>query len=135
MAGAFHTAAMAPAADRFAAAVCEVEFRDPVGVLLSNRDGRPVADGQDFRDKLIDQLTRPVRWDLCLAQLATMPIRLAVTLPPARTLSSILRRSRPTLPVIAIHGPKDCAAADEAARLIARHPAEREPAGTRKDVA
>lgn len=135
VAGAFHTAAMAPAVEQFAAATRRVDFRDPVGILLSNRDGRPVTDGQDFRDKLIDQLTSPVRWDLCLAELADLPIELAVTLPPARTLTSILRRSRPTLPVIAVNSVKDCAAADQAARLSALGSIDSGPLTLCSDVA
>ena len=38
---------------------------EPTATLLSNADGQPVASAADAMDKLVSQLTRPVRWDLC----------------------------------------------------------------------
>ena len=38
---------------------------EPTATLLSNSDGQPVASAADAMTKLVAQLTRPVRWDLC----------------------------------------------------------------------
>ena len=38
---------------------------EPTATLLSNADGQPVASSADAMSKLVAQLTRPVRWDLC----------------------------------------------------------------------
>ena len=42
-----------------------VATAEPTAVLLSNRDGQPVSSAADAMEKLVAQLTRPVRWDLC----------------------------------------------------------------------
>ena len=69
-AGAFHTHFMASALDGYAAAAAGVATAEPTTTLLSNADGQPVASAADAMEKLVAQLTRPVRWDLCSAYLA-----------------------------------------------------------------
>src|SRR6478736_5629275 len=64
-AGAFHTHYMGSALDGYSAAADGVTTGEPTATLLSNADGRPVASAADAMTKLIAQLTRPVRWDLC----------------------------------------------------------------------
>ncbi len=64
-AGAFHTHYMASALDGYAAAAAEVATNEPTTALLSNADGQPVSSAADAMEKLVAQLTRPVRWDLC----------------------------------------------------------------------
>ena len=65
-AGAFHTHYMASAADGYAAAAEPMSrTAEPTATLLSNADGQPVASAADAMAKLVAQLTRPVRWDLC----------------------------------------------------------------------
>ena len=64
-AGAFHTHYMASATDGYATAVEKVTTAEPSAKLLSNADGQPVASAADAITKLVAQLTRPVRWDLC----------------------------------------------------------------------
>ena len=64
-AGAFHTHFMASALDGYASAADGVATSEPTAKLLSNADGQPVASAADAMSKLVSQLTRPVRWDLC----------------------------------------------------------------------
>ena len=65
-AGAFHTHFMASATDGYASRGRQVSRpSEPTAKLLSNADGQPVASAADAMTKLVAQLTRPVRWDLC----------------------------------------------------------------------
>src|SRR5689334_8145785 len=64
-AGAFHTHYMASATDGYRSAAEGVTAAEPTATLLSNADGQPVASAADAMAKLVSQLTRPVRWDLC----------------------------------------------------------------------
>ncbi len=67
VAGAFHTEHMAPAVDvlgRFARAITT---HDPRSQLLSNADGTIVHDGREVLRRLVAQVSNPVRWDLCHA--------------------------------------------------------------------
>lgn len=95
-AGAFHTHFMAPAQEAYAAAAAAIVPAEPVTTLLSNFDGTPVASGADAMEKLINQLTSPVRWDLCTEYFKTAnggeAVSAVVELPPSGALSGIAKR-------------------------------------------
>jgi [acyl-carrier-protein] S-malonyltransferase len=91
-AGAFHTHYMAPALDGYAAAAAGIVAHDPTVTLLSNVDGQPVTSAADAMDKLIAQLTRPVRWDLCNETIRGLDPRAIVEFPPAGALTGIAKR-------------------------------------------
>ena len=105
VAGAFHTAAMAPARERFAALVARLTPSQPVCGVIANADGAVLRDGQQILDRLVAQLTGPVRFDLCL-QAASDASR-AVELAPGGTLKALVRRVLPDLPVTALNHPAD----------------------------
>jgi [acyl-carrier-protein] S-malonyltransferase len=109
-AGAFHTRYMASATDGYAAAVSKVTTTEPLGptaTLLSNADGQPVASAADAMSKLVAQLTRPVRWDLCTETLRQSNVTAIVEFPPAGTLAGIAKRELRGVPTHAIKSPAD----------------------------
>jgi [acyl-carrier-protein] S-malonyltransferase len=107
VAGAFHTEFMASALDGYAAAVQNVATAEPTAVLLSNRDGQPVSSASDAIEKLVAQLTRPVRWDLCSETLRQRNVKAIVEFPPAGALSGIAKRELRGAPTRAVKTPAD----------------------------
>jgi [acyl-carrier-protein] S-malonyltransferase len=107
VAGAFHTEFMASALDGYAAAVQNVATTEPTAVLLSNRDGKPVSSANDAVDKLVAQLTRPVRWDLCTETLRQQNVAALVEFPPAGALTGIAKRELRGVPTRAVKAPAD----------------------------
>jgi [acyl-carrier-protein] S-malonyltransferase len=106
-AGAFHTHFMACAQDGFAAAAAGIATAEPVGTLLSNADGQPVASASDAMEKLVAQLTRPVRWDLCNETLRTHGVTAIVEFPPAGALVGIAKRELRGVSTHAVKSPAD----------------------------
>ncbi|MCF6390776.1 ACP S-malonyltransferase [Mycobacterium sp. MBM] len=106
-AGAFHTHYMAPAAEGYAAAAATVATNEPTATLLSNADGKPVESAADAMSKLVAQMTRPVRWDLCNATLRGMEVTAIVEFPPAGTLVGIAKRELKGTPTHAVKAPSD----------------------------
>jgi [acyl-carrier-protein] S-malonyltransferase len=106
-AGAFHTEFMASALDPYASAVANVATAEPSGILLSNADGQPVASAADAMTKLVSQLTRPVRWDLCTESLRSNNVSAIVEFPPAGTLAGIAKRELRGVPTHAVKSPAD----------------------------
>ena len=106
-AGAFHTHYMASALDGYAAAAAAVSVADPRVPLLSNVDGRPVTSGADAMAKLVAQLTRPVRWDLCNETLRNLDITAIVEFPPAGALTGIAKRELRGVATHAVKTPAD----------------------------
>lgn len=106
-AGAFHTHYMAAALEGYAAAAAQVPASDPTTTLLSNADGQPVTSGVDAMDKLVAQITRPVRWDLCTETLRTLNTAAIVEFPPAGALTGIAKRELRGVATHAVKTPAD----------------------------
>lgn len=109
VAGAFHTAFMAPAQEAFAARAAKVTPADPTRPLLSNADGEVLTDGADFLARIVAQITRPVRWDLCTETMRAREVTAVVELPPAGTLVGLARRALKPTPTLALKTPEDLA--------------------------
>ena len=60
--GAFHSPLMAPAGERLRRAIDAVTFRPPSCPIYQNVDAQPSVEPEKIKQKLIDQLTSPVRW-------------------------------------------------------------------------
>jgi [acyl-carrier-protein] S-malonyltransferase len=92
VAGAFHTEYMAPAKEALGSRVAGMAVSDPTRPLCSNADGALVTSGQEFLHRLVEAVTRPVRWDVCMATLAELGVHASVELPPAGTLTGLVKR-------------------------------------------
>jgi [acyl-carrier-protein] S-malonyltransferase len=113
VAGAFHTRHMEPAVDALREAAATVAVHSPVLALLSNRDGSVVRSGTDWLERIVTQVSAPVRWDLCMQTMASLGVTVLVELPPAGTLTGLARRALPDVTALALKGPGDLVAARE----------------------
>lgn len=113
VAGAFHTAHMAPAVDHLRQAAAEITPGDPAVRLLSNADGAVVATGAEFLERLINQVANPVRWDACMATMAAEGVTAMIELLPGGTLTGLARRGLPGVKTVALKTPDNLDAARE----------------------
>lgn len=118
VAGAFHTAHMAPAVGVLEALVPSLHPAPPAAPLLSNYDGGAVASGDANLASLVAQVSRPVRWDLCMETMASMGVTGILELPPAGTLVGLARRGLKGVPTLALKSPEDL---DTAREFINEH--------------
>ncbi|MFG1901941.1 acyltransferase domain-containing protein [Micromonospora carbonacea] len=129
VAGAFHTPYMAPAEVALAGVAAGITPARPARILLSNLDGTVVDHGPELVQRLVRQVTSPVRWDLCMRTLADLGVTGVVELPPAGTLAGLIKRElADSLPeIVTLKTPDDLPAARD---LIARHGSAARPAPT-----
>ncbi|MFQ3313940.1 MAG: [acyl-carrier-protein] S-malonyltransferase [Aquiluna sp.] len=106
VAGAFHTSYMDSARLELAEAVAQIAVTDPIMKLWRNVDGQLCDSGQIFIDSLVSQVTAPVRWDLCMANLPEEQLDF-VELPPAGALTGLVKRAVPNANPIALKVPTD----------------------------
>jgi [acyl-carrier-protein] S-malonyltransferase len=118
VAGAFHTQHMAPAEDALTEAAQAVHPNDPVRPLLSNRDGTVVRSGKDWLDRIIHQVSAPVRWDMCMQTMSDMGVTALIELPPAGTLTGLAKRALRGIQLIPLKTPEDLEAATT---VVAEH--------------
>ncbi|MFT4086507.1 MAG: ACP S-malonyltransferase [Gordonia sp. (in: high G+C Gram-positive bacteria)] len=109
VAGAFHTHFMAPAREAVESAAARITPQNPTLTLLSNKDGKPVASGDDALAKLVSQVTSPVRWDLCSAAMREAGVDAVIELAPAGALAGIAKRELKGVPQRAVKAPADLA--------------------------
>ncbi|CAB4770257.1 unannotated protein [freshwater metagenome] len=105
VAGAFHTHHMAPAVDHLGALASSVSVHDPRTRVISNRDGRVVHDGREVLRRIVGQIASPVRWDLCMETMADLGVTGVLEMPPAGTLTGILKRQLPGVETFALKHP------------------------------
>lgn len=118
VAGAFHTEFMAPATEELASTASALQISDPSVQILSNSDGTVVTGGQEYVDRLVKQVTNPVRWDLCQETLLNAGITGMIELVPGGTLTGIARRAMKGVETFAI---KSAADLDGAREFAAAH--------------
>jgi [acyl-carrier-protein] S-malonyltransferase len=111
VAGAFHTSYMAPAVAALRYAFSGVDASDPEVTLWTNRDGSTVSDGATALSYLVDQVSSPVRWDLCMASFVEQGVTGLVELAPAGALVGLAKRGLRGMPTVAVKTPEDLDAA------------------------
>jgi len=117
VAGAFHTSYMQPAVEPLRAIAAGVEVHEPRIGVISNKDGAVLHDGREILDRIVAQISNPVRWDLCMTTLAKH-VSGALEVPPAGTLVGLLKRAVPIIETFALKAAEDVTFAKE---FIARH--------------
>ena len=134
VAGAFHTRHMAPAVDALREAAAGLTAGDPALALLSNRDGSVVRSGGEWLERIVTQVSAPVRWDMCMQTMAGLGVSALIELPPAGTLTGLARRALPGVRTLALKSPADL---DQARELLAsgQHAEDGDPVGAGRPTA
>ena len=116
--GAFHTSTMVPAVSHLATLAASLNATDPMIPFISNKDGAVVESGREILDRIVGQIAGPVRWDLCMETMAKCGVTGVVEVPPAGTLSGLVKRAQGEIQTFTLKGPEDLAAAKA---FIAEH--------------
>lgn len=112
VAGAFHTSYMESAVAPLRAMAAAIEVHEAKCGVISNKDGAVIRDGREILDRIVAQISNPVRWDLCMATLSEN-VSGALEVPPAGTLVGLLKRAFPVVETFALKAVADIALADE----------------------
>ena len=117
VAGAFHTSYMESAVAPLREIAAKISVHSSKCPVISNKDGAVLHDGREILDRIVAQISNPVRWDLCMATLASH-VSGAVEVPPAGTLVGLLKRAVPIIETFALKSAEDVTLAKE---FIVRH--------------
>ena len=107
VAGAFHTALMAPARSRLRKALSDTTFTAPDTPVVANVDARAHTAPVDWPGLLSAQLCSPVRWRQSLEAMSTLGAEPLVELGPGGVLSGLARRTLPSVTALAVQKPQD----------------------------
>lgn len=129
VAGAFHTGHMRPAVDALRRAAAGLAVSGPAVTLLSDADGAAVRTGEDWLERIVSQVSAPVRWDACMRSMAGLGVTALIELPPVGTLTGLARRALPGVALLALKTPGELPAARA---LAAEHGTAGDGAGARR---
>jgi [acyl-carrier-protein] S-malonyltransferase len=118
VAGAFHTSFMQSAVEPMRELASSIRVQDSGVGVFSNKDGATLTNGREILDRIVAQISNPVRWDLCMAGLLNQGVTGVVELAPAGTLVGLIKRATPEIAQFALKSPADIDGANE---FIALH--------------
>ncbi len=121
VAGAFHTSYMQPAVVPLLEIAAKISVHPASCPVISNKDGAVLHDGREILNRIVAQISNPVRWDLCMTTLASH-VSGAIEIPPAGTLVGLLKRAVPIIETFALKSVEDVTLAKE---FIVRHQDEK----------
>jgi len=110
VAGAFHTRYMLSAVSTLSEAASQVAVQEANYPLYTNRDGSRVS-SDNVVPYIVDQVARPVRWDLCMESFDRDGITGMMELAPAGALVGLAKRALKGVPTVALNTPDDLSAA------------------------
>jgi [acyl-carrier-protein] S-malonyltransferase len=118
VAGAFHSQFMKSAEAELEKEFAQVELTKPTCRFVSNKDGQIITDSTELKNRLISQITSPVRWDFCQAKMIELGVTGMLELAPGGVLTGIAKREMPGVELFAIKSPEDI---DTAQAFIDKH--------------
>jgi [acyl-carrier-protein] S-malonyltransferase len=92
VAGAYHSPLMADAQPKLQAVLATVKIVPPTVPVISNVTGQPHDSGTSIRQRLVEQVTAPVRWEDSIRHLLAQGFTRFIELGPGTALSGFLKR-------------------------------------------
>ena len=103
--GPFHCELMAPAKVGFAEALDAVELQMPEIPVVHNVDAAVARDLDDLREKLMEQIARPVQWTRCMQAMIDAGTDQFVECGAGKVLAGLIKRIDRKMPVSNIESP------------------------------
>ena len=104
--GPFHCELMAPAKVGFAEALDAVELKMPEIPVVHNVDATVATDLADLREKLMEQIARPVQWTSCMQAMIDAGADQFVECGAGKVLAGLIKRIDRKMPVHNIESPE-----------------------------
>ena len=110
----FHSALMAPAAEKMREALAQVQKNPPVVPVVANVVVEPLIDAEEIAKRLVEQVTGRVRWRETVEWFAANGVSTLYELGSGKVLSGLARRISRDIATANVSGPADIDAAVEA---------------------
>jgi [acyl-carrier-protein] S-malonyltransferase len=108
----FHCAMMKPAEDRLAPELRALDSRNPRVPIVANVDAEPKRDAPGAIEALVQQVSRPVRWEAVVRRLASEGVTTYVEVGPGTVLTGLVRKIHPAATALSFGSPDDLAAVE-----------------------
>ena len=103
----FHCSLMQPAADAMQAALAETNIAEPSLPVIANVDAAPMRAPATIRERLVAQVTSPVRWRESVLTMREAGVTSLVEVGAGKVLSGLARRIDRDLEAVSLGTPQD----------------------------
>lgn len=103
----FHCSLLTKVADVMAEALDNIPMSPPVVPLVSNVTAAPVADPDEIKNLLVQQVTATVRWRECVISMGDMGIEELVEVGCGKVLSGMVKRINRDMAALNVETPSD----------------------------
>lgn len=93
--GPFHSSLMAPAGEKLAGILAEINIQTPRIPVLANISGDFVRTAEEIRDSLIKQVSGSVRWEDSVLRMSANGVTHFIEVGPGRVLSGLIKKIAP----------------------------------------
>ncbi|HHY92409.1 MAG TPA: ACP S-malonyltransferase, partial [Firmicutes bacterium] len=90
--GPFHSRLLAPAGERLAEELAQVDLSDPALPVVANVTAEYVRDKEEVKGLLVQQVSRPVLWEDSVQKMLADGVDTFVEVGPGRTLSGFVKK-------------------------------------------
>lgn len=90
--GPFHSSLMQPAAQKLAAAIEEVEMKEPAIPVVSNVTSVLLEEVAEIKKEMIDQVSSPVQWEQNVKTLLELGVDIFIECGPGKVLSGLVKK-------------------------------------------
>lgn len=90
--GPFHSILMKPAAEKFTEILDEIEIRDAEIPVIANVTAAQMTESIDIKEKLIQQLYSPVRWEKSVETMLGEGVDTFIEIGPGKVLSGLVKK-------------------------------------------
>ncbi|MBD7964325.1 ACP S-malonyltransferase [Fictibacillus norfolkensis] len=100
--GPFHSSLMKPAADKFNEILDQIVINEAKTPVIANVTAKAITDRDEIKEKLIEQLYSPVRWEETVRELMDLGVDTFVEIGPGKVLSGLVKKVNRRANVIAV---------------------------------
>lgn len=118
--GAFHSSLMGAVQDTMHTLAHTMHWHDPIVPLVANVSGEVLTCGEDIRQELIEQITSPVQWVLCVKKLIEGGCNMLIELGSGQVLTKLVTLIAPNVTVLAVNTPAKIQAFAETRSIATR---------------
>ena len=93
--GPFHSPLMVPAQQMMTPFLKQVEMNKPIVPVMSNVTAQAMTEPNDIKEKLIEQIISPVRWQEIVQNLVAQGVDNFIEVGAGRILSGLIKRIEP----------------------------------------
>ncbi len=90
--GPFHSSLMKPAAEKLSEVLSSINIHKAKVPVIANVTGLPMSGSQDIKEKLIEQLYSPVKWQQSVDKLIELGVDTFIEIGPGKVLSGLVKK-------------------------------------------